>query len=301
MQRNVLSLVGAFLAGLLIGWLALGWWLWPVAYVGEANTYELNQADKLRYASAVVDSYAVTGQADPDWFALWTPEEVHQAMAQVVQRNPAKASWAWGLANQASAAQPVQVKAQDQASVAKSDLLPIIGIIAIALLVASAGFWLIWRRKDSISVIEQAHEQFNQDAFQRFAARNSTDYIPVKPAPARTLAHASLTFGPDQPTDQHFPIDSQQEGEPSPGEFGVNQVNDQPAWDVWLFDKQALVTVTKVLADQVSDELASRGELLNWKEPFTLETPNLKMTGIAVKLLEGGLRVDLAVEAKDED
>lgn len=297
MSKTNLTYVLTFLSGLLLGWLALGWWLWPVAYVGEANTYELNQADKLRYASAVVDSYAATGQADLAWFALWTPEEVHQAMAQVVQRNPAKANWAWGLANQASAAQPVQVKAQDQAkdAVGLDWSLPVEGVIGFAIL-AGCGVFLILRRQSKVG--PNPLESFAQP--QKYSELKIVDYIPTQAVPTRTLAHASLTFGPDQPTDQHFPIDSQQEGEPSPGEFGVNQVDDQPAWDVWLFDKQALVTVTKVLADQGSEELASRGELLNWKEPFTLETPNLKMTGTAVKLLEDGLRVDLAVEAKEE-
>lgn len=288
-----------FISGLLLGWLALGWWLWPVAYVGEAYTYELNQADKLRYASAVVDSFAATGIADPAWFAQWTPDEVRQAMEQVAQANPGKANWARALANQASVStfQPVQVKAQNQAkdAVGLDWSLPVGGVIGFAIL-AGCGAFLILRRQPKTG--PNPLENFAR--MQRYSELKTIDYVPTKTIPTRTLVHARLDFGPDQPTDQHFPIESQVGGEPSWGEFGVNQVDDQPAWDVWLFDQKALVTVTKVLADQGSEELASRGKVIGWNDPITLETPNLKMVGEVSKLGER-FTVELTVEAKDEN
>lgn len=227
MTRTRITYAATFLSGLLLGWLAIGWWLWPVEYVDEI-TYQ-------------------------------------------------------------------RIATQNQASEVSLDWLIPLTVIVVVLAVGVGVAWLAIRRKQvsappAVASLDRV-----------FVTRKTEEYIPINPTLTRTLAHAQLTFGPTQSTDQHFPIESQQEGEPSPGEFGVNQVDDQPAWDVWLFDKQALVTVTKVLAERADEELASRGELIEWKRPFTLETANLTLTGRAYKELEGNLRVDLTVEAKDAE
>lgn len=309
MIKTKLPYTLTFLSGLLLGWLALGWWLWPVAYVGEAYTYELNQADKLAYTSAVVDSFALTGQANPAWFSGWYTDEVRQALEQVAQANPAKANWARALANQVSASvpQPVQVKAQNQASESGVlDWLPYLALAVVVVGLVGGGLWI-------------AHNAAQ-------AKSNSSDFewvpnpriLPTVPGEfqglrqavraASQLAYARLDFGPNEPTDQHFLIESQQEGEPSLGEFGVNQVEDFMAWDVWLFDQKAMVTVTKVLADKTSEEISSRGEVVGWTDPIVLETPNLKMVGSVENSFvdelhhsNGIFTIELAVEAKDAE
>ncbi|MCS7261371.1 MAG: hypothetical protein NZ765_11440, partial [Anaerolineae bacterium] len=53
-----------WIVGILIGWLAIGWWLWPVEYVGEAYTYELSLSDKVHYVAALTDSYILRRQID---------------------------------------------------------------------------------------------------------------------------------------------------------------------------------------------------------------------------------------------
>lgn len=307
MQRNVLSLVGVFLAGLLIGWLALGWWLWPVAYVGEAYTYELNQADRLRYAQGAVDNFTLTGQTDPAWFDQWTPEEVSQALAQVaVQPNRQAAAYSLGVrlgvAVQAKVVQdptpiPLTVKlAKAQVSeVGLPDWLPYLAFAILGIGLAGGGLWVGYSTVRSKAKFEAG----SQTVTPRYTELHTAQFVPTRQA-SHALAHARLDFGPDKPCDQHFPIESRVEGEPTPGEFGVNQVEDQPAWDVWLFDQRALVTVTKVLADRGSEELASRGEVIGWNDPFTLDTPNLKMAGGVHKTGEK-FTVELTVEGKDED
>ncbi len=77
--------VAGLIVGCLIGWLAIGWWLWPVEYVGEAYTYELNETDKMQYVAAVADSYNLTKQVDVAQQRLnaWTIEEKVSALAKL--------------------------------------------------------------------------------------------------------------------------------------------------------------------------------------------------------------------------
>jgi len=77
--------IAGLIVGCLIGWLAIGWWLWPVEYVGDAYTYELNQAEKTQYVAAVVDSYNLTGQLGVVQQRLnaWTVEEKNRVLAML--------------------------------------------------------------------------------------------------------------------------------------------------------------------------------------------------------------------------
>lgn len=77
--------VAGLVVGCLIGWFIMGWWLWPVQYVGDAYTYELNQAEKAEYVAAVVDSYDLTRRVDvaAQRFAGWETEEKVSALARL--------------------------------------------------------------------------------------------------------------------------------------------------------------------------------------------------------------------------
>lgn len=82
--RPALGVIVGLIIGLFIG-LATGWWLWPVEYVGDAYTYELNDAEKIQYVAAVVDSYNLTGQvgAARQRFNAWQTEEKVDALAKL--------------------------------------------------------------------------------------------------------------------------------------------------------------------------------------------------------------------------
>ncbi|MGQ9501457.1 MAG: hypothetical protein ACUVSF_08345 [Anaerolineae bacterium] len=87
--------IGGLVVGVLIGWLAIGWLLWPVQYVGEVYTYELSLPDKIDYIAALTDSYSLRRQIDLvhrrllDWpledkvvaFAELYAQYEHQGMA----------------------------------------------------------------------------------------------------------------------------------------------------------------------------------------------------------------------------
>jgi hypothetical protein len=80
----VVGVVAGLIVGLLIG-LLIGWVIWPVQYVGEAYTYELNQAEKLNYMAAVVDSYSLTGQLDAvqQRLSRWNTQEQLDTLAML--------------------------------------------------------------------------------------------------------------------------------------------------------------------------------------------------------------------------
>jgi hypothetical protein len=82
-------LIGVVL-GLAVG-LLIGWVIWPVQYVGQAYTYDLNAAEKAQYVAAVADSYALTGQINVVRQRLntWTPEEKIGALAQLFAEDQA--------------------------------------------------------------------------------------------------------------------------------------------------------------------------------------------------------------------
>jgi heme/copper-type cytochrome/quinol oxidase subunit 2 len=56
--------IAGLVVGILIGWLVIGWLLWPVQYVGEAYSYELSMPDKIYYIAALADSYSLRRQID---------------------------------------------------------------------------------------------------------------------------------------------------------------------------------------------------------------------------------------------
>ena len=80
----ILPLLMGVVLGLAVG-LLIGWVIWPVQYVGQAYTYDLNPAEKTQYVAAVADSYALTGQINVVRQRLntWTPEEKIGALAQL--------------------------------------------------------------------------------------------------------------------------------------------------------------------------------------------------------------------------
>ena len=64
-QRSGLLAIIAFIAGLFIGLVVLGWWLWPVQYVG-AGIGDLTEADRNLVLETAAELHAVGGDVYAD-------------------------------------------------------------------------------------------------------------------------------------------------------------------------------------------------------------------------------------------
>lgn len=73
---NWLWLAAAFAVGLLIGWIVLGWWLFPVNWT-DANVKDLRQETRYQYLSLVAESYLINGDLGlaGEHLQQWKPQE----------------------------------------------------------------------------------------------------------------------------------------------------------------------------------------------------------------------------------
>lgn len=106
LESNVLAGTAiAFVVGLVVGWLALGWWLFPVRWV-NAPPADLQPNYKEHYVAMVADSYALNGNLK--WakarVATFQEEELAQIMGKLVSD--------YTVSNQPMEAQRVQTLAR---------------------------------------------------------------------------------------------------------------------------------------------------------------------------------------------
>ncbi len=75
-STNWLWLAAAFFVGLLIGWIVLGWWLFPVNWT-NANMHDLRQEQRYQYLSLVAESYLINGDLGlvGERLQQWKPQE----------------------------------------------------------------------------------------------------------------------------------------------------------------------------------------------------------------------------------
>jgi len=320
--------VAGLIVGCLIGWLAIGWWLWPVQYVGDAYTYELNSAEKMQYVAAVADSYNMTRQIEVarQRFSSWTPEEKIGALAQVFAEDQSQgkmqeAERATDLANglrQIEGWDPAvvskvtsQVAAQynQQGAVGKAQAvslfaatlgasvsttpaavttpqaqIPIVGnvgtlfrlcgVLLLLLLLVAVIVFLLGRRR--------------RPARKAGVERAAVEWTGTGPPPLSQWT-SNYKLGMDN-FDESFSIETEDGAFLGECGMGITEAlgQDVPrrvaAFEVWLFDKSDIRTVTKVLmSDYVYNSEGLRSKLLPKGEPvlatpggaFTLETSSL--------------------------
>ncbi len=87
----------ALLLGILIGWLVIGWGVWPVTYK-NALPQDLRAAEQQEYLLLTAESFANSGdlEAARRRVSMWPAEELEPALATLIQRvevdNPLQAS-----------------------------------------------------------------------------------------------------------------------------------------------------------------------------------------------------------------
>jgi hypothetical protein len=303
-ERPLVSgLIIGVVVGILIGWLGIGWGLWPVEYIdaSPAALYEDARAD---YVRMVANSYRQTGN--------------QEKAASRMRGWPGNAEYACQLANQAvavaekeelmalaqilfpgidctavEAAAPEAETAEpaEEGPGLGSLLLRLCGAALLALLLVGGLFLLIRRRR--------AQEGEADDAL-AMGADTLVGAPGGRPIP---LAQFPTEFNIGHDTyDDSFSVET------ATGEFlgecgmgiseaiGVGDPKKVTAFEVWLFDKNDIRTITKVIMsehayydDALRAKLAPKGEAALAKpgETVVLETASLIVNARIVEMEYG--------------
>lgn len=333
------ALAVAFLVGVIMGLVVLGWWLWPVQWT-SASPADLQEAWQRTYLSMVADSYTLTGDAllaRERIEALATPSRTVaqitlelQAMAQArtTANDTDGASRLQALAA-ALSAPPGTIPAPGTVPVAPraeaplfTRLLRVCGLVILVLVILAGLLLLVYFLQSRTTAPTEPAVEARISAtaaptqVQRVPAAAQATATPLSqfPAPgvARTEATAGVAaLGPfvatynlgDIDFDMSFGIESPTGdflGECGLGmaeTIGGGEVQKVTAFEVWLFDKADIRTVSLVLASAhahsdaaLRSKLASRGEVVLAQQgsEFSVKTSSLELQGRVLDLTYGG-------------
>ncbi len=299
----------AFVVGVIFGLVVLGWWLWPVQWT-NASPKELHPGYQDVWLRMAILSYGATGDAATAKNEYEYLGDAGPATLQRIQANPGNIGES--LIAQFSAAvsatpqvqtttRPGTTPTSAAGTTGRSNLTTLLVVMCVVtLLVAAAivAYFVLQGRKraSGVTTTPQITPAEGEPAVEW---TNLTATTPAQAPMAQFMA--SYKAGDDL-FDDSFSIDS-----PS-GEFlgecgvgisetiGVGVPKKVTAFEVWLFDKNDIQTVTKVLmsAHAFSDPTI-RQKLEAKGEPFeassggqtVLETATLKLVARVVDMSYG--------------
>lgn len=298
LKRPVVIGVLALVLGLALG-LGWGWGIMPVAwYDAPANLLRPDLQDE--YLRMSIDSYRVNGDENLAVKRYSDLGENGLTLFQTIKANPGKLDPNFiAQYEQMLTRKKVLNTVAEQPATGSSKLVVSVAIIIGGLLaiggVLAAAFWLLrgGRRSAQITPAQQAAD----------IARSTekTDYVARGEAPP--VAHYVTTYViGDDLFDDSFSIDS-----PS-GEFlgecgvgiseiiGVGDPKKVTAFEVWMFDKNDIQTVTKVMMSPHAfndagfrSKLEAKGELIaiEPQKQIVLETQTLQMIATVADMQYG--------------
>jgi uncharacterized membrane protein YciS (DUF1049 family) len=299
----------AFVAGLLIGWMILGWLLFPVQWT-NASPAELHPGYQDIWLKMAIQSYGATGDAQTAKLNYQYLGSAGPATLARLEANPGNLEPS--LISQFSAAvsavpqvqpttKPGATPTPAAGAAGKSNLTTLLVVMCVVtLLVAAAivAYFVLQGRRRAGGVTTTP--QITPAEGEPVAEWTNLPTTPPSQAPMAQFM-ASYKAGDDL-FDDSFSIDS-----PS-GEFlgecgvgisetiGVGVPKKVTAFEVWLFDKNDIQTVTKVLMSaHAFNDPTIRQKLEAKGEPFEassggqtiLETATLKLVARVVDMSYG--------------
>jgi hypothetical protein len=307
-QPLVMALL-VFVAGFLLGWFGMGWGLWPVQYE-NGDISQLRGDLQQQYVVLVADSYAANldaakatdaiKQLGPNASKIVSDtvsaskgdEAIRVSQLQVVLQSTLKGS----------AGQP---SSGSEPSLLDKLRLPLIAC-GVVVVVGLVGGLLFWRLSSNSST---AATRGARPAYVPPAPRPVEDR-PQETAPVGVEAKTppvarfmtTYTLG-DDAYDDSFSVDGPDGnflGECGMGiseTIGVGDPKKVTAFEVWLFDKNDIRTVTRVVMSEhafrdeaLKSKLAAKGEpvLAKSGDTVSLETATLVVTARIVDMAYGG-------------
>jgi hypothetical protein len=267
----------AFIAGLLIGLVGLGWGVWPVKWKDADPSY-LNSDYATDYLRMAIDSFRVSGDnalAIERYQALGT---LGPAAMDAVQADPGTmdAAAIQSFKNIVQAGATTTPTPTETPGGGLSPAWSIVIIVVILLLVGVVGFFLfryllpLFRRFSTGGTAARRAQDLTSQA-------QMTNYEAMGEEPPIAQFMTTYVLGDDL-FDDSFSIEAQS------GEFlgecgigisetiGVGDPKKVTAFEVWLFDKNDIQTVTKVLMSAHAYNDPATFQRLEAKgEPFLIE------------------------------
>ncbi len=285
----------SFVVGLLIGLVVLGWWLWPVQWT-DAGPSDLRPEFQETYLRMAIDSYTLNQDAA---FAQQRIVEVGENSAEIladIAADPGTQSTdsiqAFVLFSGTEPSEEVTPVPEETTSQARK-WLPWLCLVTLLLAGALVAVFMIRNRSFGFSLPSTRKEAPAEAEYPEYRA--------TQEEPPLAQFMTTYQIGNDL-FDDSFSIDS------PAGEFlgecgvgisetiGVGEPKKVTAFEVWLFDKNDIQTVTTVLMsknafadDATRQRLSAKGEPVQ-AEPsreIVLETATLRLEARVVDLSYG--------------
>ena len=309
--------IGAGLLGLLVGWFIIGWGLWPVTYY-DAAPVNMRSDLKVDYMRMAIDSFTKNQDAT---LAKQRYQGLGADASKILddlRKTPGKTfpdditkfanalalpAGSTGQATQSAATkpagtlQPTAATTQAAAAEGSSGLLLVVLCIVLLVIGAALAYVLVIRNhKGGVSFTsffggaKQAQVQPQQPQYQ--AQGVETPIAQFMTTYKLGVDMYDDSFSIDSPTGEFL-------GECGVGiskNIGVGDPKKVTAFEVWLFDKNDIQTVTKVLMSEnayndpaAMQELQAKGEplLITPGTEILLQTATLQLTARVVDMNYG--------------
>ena len=285
----------SFVVGLFIGLVVLGWWLWPVQWT-DAGPSDLRPEFQEIYLRMAIDSYTLNQDAAEAQQRIAEVGENAEVILGEIAANPetqnTESVQAFLLFSGAEPAEELTQVTEEEPSLARK-WLPWLCLITLLLAGALVAVFLIRNRSFSFSLPSTKKEAPPEAEY--------PEYAPTEEEPPLAQFMTTYQIGNDL-FDDSFSIDS------PAGEFlgecgvgisdtiGVGDPKKVTAFEVWLFDKNDIQTVTSVLMSQNSfsddttrQNLSAKGEpvLAEPSREMVLETATLRLEARVVDMSYG--------------
>jgi hypothetical protein len=286
--RSIVFLVIAFIVGWAVGLFIFGWWLTPVQYEG-AGPQHLLKSDQDIYLIALADLYSFDNNQARVQEALGDWPEADQAICQLANETTdaaltARLNALATVLNQSGCAPLGAPPPEEDGGGILGILVAVCGIIAL-LAVALGAIYLVWQRRSGDSGEAPAPSYDDSPVITPVSADVDAGQQ-ITP-----IARFQTTYTRGHDTyDESFSIENMAGdflGECGVGlseTIGADAPKNVTAFEVWLFDKNDIRTVTKVVMsdhaffdEAIKAKLAPKGEpvLARPNETIVLETASL--------------------------
>jgi hypothetical protein len=305
-RRPLVAAALGFVLGLIIGLPILGWWLWPVQYI-DASAEHLRQDLQHDWLRMTIDSYSRNQNTQ---LAMQRWEELGPSRMDVlagVIADPSVDPESAAIFANLVQAQPQQPQAQatpvvpgEVPAAPPAEGNPLTWLVFLCLLLLIVGgllFYLLVLRKrpGGISFPMGRQKQETRQPVQRTNFVSEGQEAPVAQFMTTYVLGDDLyddSFSIDSPTGEFL-------GECGVGisdTIGVGDPKKVTAFEVWLFDKNDIQTITKVLMSEhayndpsISQRLMSKGEpvVIEAGQHILLETATLQLEARVIDMNYG--------------